>query len=238
MEDYHSFKGILIGGNKFDITPEIKKEAVKYIIKSNIINYNKFYWIEASDVIKHWHEKYGAYKVPAQYAKEILNRSDITIENEYEYSRIIPGVDYPVTKIMYGFPTQEFFNEILKKENYYHFQNEVEKLYNEGFSTDIFETFIQMSDYKSDNKIKYPNVKKVIHVVSVLNMLNETDRILYDITPATKTYLNKITTNAYKVLNDSKFKETSFSYSNFLDDIEELEMNIKAASVLELKRYW
>lgn len=142
----NSFKCILIGRN-FDLDDNDGKEAVKWIIKSDIINWKHLYWIEAYDAIGHWEEKYGAFKIPSVYVPNILGPVGIKTDSsdEYVYYRLIQGIDEPQPKIMYGFESEERIKQMLNDEQYIEYENYIKKLYDGKVDNSIYE-----SEYISD----------------------------------------------------------------------------------------
>lgn len=91
--------------------------AVNKIIKTDIKNFDKFFWTECSGAIEHLYEKYNGIKIPNSYASAILRREIELDSDDYHYSRLIKGEKQ--TKIIYGFNSLETFNKVKsERENY------------------------------------------------------------------------------------------------------------------------
>ena len=138
----NSYKCILIAGNILQLDKEKVNEAVAYIIKSDIANFKKLYWIEASGPIEHWHNKFGAIKIPNTYILSILkfNKDIKLLDDGYKYIRQIQGVENEVEKTMFGFPNKNILAEILSGDSYINYEEYIKKLYNNETIGDIFES--------------------------------------------------------------------------------------------------
>lgn len=90
-------------------------EAVALIIKSDISNFDKWYWVEASGAIEHMFKENNGYPIPFQYAKEYLE-CDIISEcpDGFHYIRRL-GNDGEVTKGVFGFNSQAEIDLILSE---------------------------------------------------------------------------------------------------------------------------
>lgn len=99
------------------------------------------YWCEASGPINHWQQKYGAVKIPAVVAATILQKYDIELDetDEYKYYRIIPGVDWPVEKYMFGFNSIETMNDILSTDGYIGYEKALKEMYDGNVDDSIYE---------------------------------------------------------------------------------------------------
>ena len=96
-----------------------EKELLQSIIRTDIENYNKWHWAEVSGVLEHWFKKYNGYPIPSDFAQmALLNKTLFPLEDGFHYDRDINH--YMVTKIMFGFTDQAFFDDIIRKyENYF-----------------------------------------------------------------------------------------------------------------------
>lgn len=139
----NSYKCILIGRN-YQLNAADGKEAVKWIIKSDIINWKKLYWIEAFDAVGHWEEKYGAYKIPAVYVPGILGNAGIQLDNndEYTYYRLIQGHTEMKPKMLFGFDSKERIKQMLNDEMYFEYDNYIRDLYAGKVDDSIYESHI------------------------------------------------------------------------------------------------
>ena len=102
----------------------IGSAAVKYMIKDDICHFSEFRWCECSGAIKHYFEKYTGdlMKIPNTYLPVIFKENQLlSIEpvpgNDYDYMRLIQGLDEPVKKCIFGFPSQEILDDYLAKRN-------------------------------------------------------------------------------------------------------------------------
>lgn len=137
----NSYKCILIGYNhSLDATDG--KTGVQWIIKSDIINWKNLYWIEAFDAVAHWHEKYGAFKIPSVYVPAILGKAGIKLDenDDYKYYRLIQGHDDPKPKFMFGFDSEERVKMLLKDELYLEYEKTITDLYKGIVDDSIFES--------------------------------------------------------------------------------------------------
>ena len=140
-----SYKCILIGGN-IELNKDDVKKSVQFIIKSDITNFKKLYWIEASGPIRHWEEKYGAIKIPNVYVKDILSQYEIEpVEgDDYKYIRKIQTkyADYAdIEKTMFGFSTQDILHKILSTDKSINdYTESIKKMFKEPLYTSLQES--------------------------------------------------------------------------------------------------
>ena len=142
-----SYKCILIGRN-FDLDENDSKISLQWIIKSDIINWKKLYWIEAYDAVDHWENKYGAFKIPAVYAADILGNLDIKLDDkdEYTYYRHIPGIEEPQPKIMFGVDRKDTLEKLLLGEKYSDYEKYVQELFDGKIHNSLYESKITKFD--------------------------------------------------------------------------------------------
>ena len=105
---------------------ELGKEAVKEIIRFDINNHKLFYWCECSGAIEHYFDKFHGFKIPNTYAVSLYNNavraSKIVSLSEDGYhfvrSLTVQNDEYEIEKIIYSFPSQEIFDEMMKTNKY------------------------------------------------------------------------------------------------------------------------
>ena len=109
-------------------------DAVHFIIKKDICNYDKFFWTECSGAIEHLCEKYNGIKIPNEYAFGILQR-EIKLEDDgYHYIRKIKNDEQ--RKIIYGFNSDTTFQKI-KAEHEEYINNCIEKILNMQINEEV-----------------------------------------------------------------------------------------------------
>ena len=98
-----------------DQTDEGKK-GLKLIVRDDIKSEGYIFWAEASGAIEHYFEEFGGYKIANCYAKEILGKEDIELDDDgFHYKRRIGKEEEDIyTKIIYGFKDKETFERINK----------------------------------------------------------------------------------------------------------------------------
>ena len=210
-----SYKCTLIGGNK-KINKDEVNESVKYIIKSDIANFKKLYWIEASGPIKKWEERFGAYKIPSSYVGEILNKK-VEIIDEYRYLREIGDVDEVVEKTMFGFDSIETFNKFLSGSKINEYEEYLERLFD---GTSLYE-------HKFIDK---PKKIRLFALIDFIIQEYEESNQYRNVTE--KTY--KIMKDVYNELNEI-IKAKTFDEKNKLDYFDWI---IKNANIMKLHRYF
>ena len=105
---------------------ELGKEAVKEIIRFDINNHKLFYWCECSGAIEHYFDKFHGFKIPNTYAVSLYNNAGraskiVSLsEDGYHFVRslTVQNDEYEIEKIIYGFPSQEIFDEMMKTNKY------------------------------------------------------------------------------------------------------------------------
>ena len=105
---------------------ELGKEAVKEIIRFDINNHKLFYWCECSGAIEYYFDKFLGIKIPNTYATSLYNNAGISSkivslsEDGYNFVRsvTVQNDEYKIEKIIYGFPSQEIFDEMMKTNKY------------------------------------------------------------------------------------------------------------------------
>lgn len=91
--------------------------AVHDIIKTDIGNFENFFWTECSGSVEKLYDKYNGIKIPNEYAFGIL-QTPVTLDNDgFHYTREIKG-DIQ-RKIIYGFNNKETFEKVLNERREY-----------------------------------------------------------------------------------------------------------------------
>lgn len=85
-------------------------DAVKKIIKTDISNFDLYFWAECSGSVEYLYNKYNGIKIPNSYASSILGKDVVPDDDGYHYMRTIKGMEQ--RKIIYGFNTEEIFNKV------------------------------------------------------------------------------------------------------------------------------
>lgn len=111
------FKNVGITATTDEKYREIGINAVKKIIKTDISNFDQFFWSECSGTVERLYEKYNGIKIPNSYVPSILKRIIEPLEDGFHYIRKIK--DDEQTKIIYGFNSIDTFNKVKQdRENY------------------------------------------------------------------------------------------------------------------------
>lgn len=142
------YKCILIGRN-FSLDKEDGKISVQWIIKSDIINWKKMYWIEAYDAVGYWEETYGAFPIPSSYVTHILDgKYDIILDenDEYKYYRKIKGLKESQPKKMYGFSGLDMIEKLLDGEQYQQYEQQIKDLYDGKVHNSMYENRVSKFD--------------------------------------------------------------------------------------------
>lgn len=102
-----------------------EKELLKSIIKEDVEKYTQWHWAEVSGVLEHWFKKYNGYPIPSDFAQIALSPHKLSpLKDGFHYKRDINHIE--LTKIMYGFKDQAFFDDIVAKyENYFELQKKI-----------------------------------------------------------------------------------------------------------------
>lgn len=157
------------------------KEAVQWIIKSDIVNWKKLYWIEAYDAVAHWHEKYGAIKIPAVYVPHILGGTQgqqvVLSDDPYVYERPIKGINGLKPKIMFGFNSEENIHKLLNEEQILAYTEHLNKLYN-GITGKLLESNLPVHRIKNIRASLYFIEKSYKKKGQFRNILSSTHRTM------------------------------------------------------------
>lgn len=196
----NSYKCILIGGN-IQYNKSKVKEAVKSIIKSDIANFKNLYWIEASGPIMHWHNKFGAIKIPNAYVPAILGYDNITLlPDGYSYTRKIQGVENEVEKIMFGFPNKNILEEILSGDSYINYENTIKRLYNNETIGDIMESIYNKSRESQLIRILEFIIDSYTENLQFYNMTKNCHSLIKKVLIEIKSYISKNRYNKQRYL--------------------------------------
>lgn len=109
------------------------KSAIQQHVQDDIINYQLMCWAEVSGAIEYFFNKYNGFPMPNFMAANILgiNPKLITLSNndDVHYERPIGPYGEKFTKMIFGFKSEEAYNEILKKiDDYEGFMNEINSI--------------------------------------------------------------------------------------------------------------
>lgn len=87
----------------------------------------EFYWIEASDTVAYWQERYAAFKIPAIYAPVILGTDNIKINpnDSYQYTH---ALGTSIQKVIFGFGSIEQINALLDDGKYQQHVNHIKQI--------------------------------------------------------------------------------------------------------------
>lgn len=126
----------------------VAKEALKQIIRFDINHHNMFYWCECSGAIEHYFNKFNGFKIPNFYvhalyeSQNMLSRLTELSDDGYHYTRRLTVGDtvYDVEKIIYGFPSEELFNQMLQDN-----KQEIDK-WLENLENEVNEAYDHLSD--------------------------------------------------------------------------------------------
>ena len=210
-----SYKCILIGRN-FDLDENDSKISVQWIIKSDIINWKKLYWIEAYDAVGHWENKYGAFKIPAVYATDILGNLDIKLDDkdEYTYYRQIPGIEEPQPKIMFGVDSKDTLEKLLLGEKYSDYEKYVQELFDGKIHNSLYESKITKFD-----EFRYEAVLRTLDFIE--DRYDEQEQFR-NVSPKTLEIMKSLCRETKKILASNKLsseekKELKPIYKNCLE---------------------
>lgn len=87
--------------------------AVHNIIKTDIGNFDIFFWTECSGAVERLYDKYDGIKIPNEYVSTILQKTVVVHDDGFHYEREIKGDMQQ--KIMYGFNNKETFEKVQKE---------------------------------------------------------------------------------------------------------------------------
>lgn len=127
--------------------------AVHDIIKTDIGNFEQFYWTECSGTIDVLYEKYNGIKIPNSYAFAIVQSEVKPDEDGYHYQREIKGEMQ--TKIIYGFNNKDTFEKV-KSEREEYINNCIQKILS----------------HKIDESVESPSFGKYGEVDCALGVIN------------------------------------------------------------------
>lgn len=176
--DGNSYKCTLIAKN-LKVNNIDAKEAVKWIIKSDIINWKNLYWIEAYDAVAHWYEKYGAFKIPAVYVPTIWEeyKGEIHLTDDpYVYERPIMNMGLK-PKIMFGFKSEDAIHKLLNEEQILAYTEHLNKLYN-GITGKLLESNLPVHRIKNIRASLYFIEKSYKEKGQFRNILPSTHRTM------------------------------------------------------------
>lgn len=114
------FKNVGIAATINEEYRQVGKEAVKSIIKTDISNYENYFWTECSGVIEILYSKYHGIKIPNVYASTILNTQVFIDEKDndgFQYFREIKGTRQK--KVIFGFNNEEIFEKVKSEREEY-----------------------------------------------------------------------------------------------------------------------
>jgi hypothetical protein len=168
-------------------------ELLKFIIEHNVINWDKWVWIEASGRIEELCKEAKAFNVPADYAAIYLKNIPYKKIDEYHYSRYISGTQE--IKTIFGFKDQDSFNifeeEIESKINEFldnikkktklsenkaqsAYQRYIEKQHPIYKYKDIIDYFVYLKDDEEYNEFPLNSLSILRNAITnVKNMLND-----------------------------------------------------------------
>lgn len=200
-------------------------------------NFKHLYWLEASGPIGHWKQKYGAIMLPYAVAKSILQITRLNIEifpvenDDYAYTRKIVGVDEPVKKIMFGFPSQEVFDMMLKDDGYDKYMKEVRDAF--GPEADLFD-MLKESEQRISHK-QY--VKNVFYSLYVIVGSYQEENMFYNMLPKTYEAVYFLVKEANKILRESRNimdREQRIRYRDVYDLAKDILLNANILVVHKL----
>lgn len=92
------------------------KDGVVEIIKSDIANFDRWYWAEVSGAIEHYFKKNNGYPVPSTYAKMFMPRPiEAECPDGFHYERKMGPEHEMVQKCVFGFPSREAFMKVTEE---------------------------------------------------------------------------------------------------------------------------
>ena len=176
------------------------KELLRYIIKDDIDNLEKWHWVEVSPPLEKWFKELGGNPIPSEFASKILHKSKNKIhqlDDNVHYQRIIGKSTEPTTKAIYGFKDLKTYNLVMEKlteltgfVDYNEFKNKINS------SEQLFEDIDMYSNH--ENK----TVSVAIEIVIQCGNLYEDG--WYEITPQIYTLLKWAVNILEKYPNDEK----------------------------------
>ena len=198
----NSYKCVLIGRN-YELDKKDGKIVVQWIIKSDIINWEKLYWIEAYNKIAEWEEEYGAFKIPANYVPYILNSIDnITFDkdDDYIYYRKIKGHKEPKPKIMFGFNSKETLEKFLKGEQSDKYAKHIKDLLDGKIRNSLYE--------KRVSKFNEFRIESILRTIDYIEDLYDEQNEFRNITPQLLEILQLICKETKNLINSSNVSKS------------------------------
>lgn len=124
----------------------------------DINNHKLFYWCECSGAIEYYFDKFLGIKIPNTYAVSLYNNAGISSkivslsEDGYHFVRslTVQNDEYEIEKIIYGFPSQEIFDEMMKT-NKYSIDDQLKAIDNSPITEDY--EYTHLSDIEKADKI-------------------------------------------------------------------------------------
>ena len=111
------FKNVGITATTDELYRNVGKSAVQEMIRTDITQYDKFYWTECSGPIEHWYEKYGGIKIPNEYAYGMLMKPLTLSDDGFHFVRMLKGEQQE--KIIFGFNDRKTYEEVYTKYTEY-----------------------------------------------------------------------------------------------------------------------
>lgn len=93
-------------------------ECVQEIIKGNIANFDKWFYVESSRAIEHYFEKHGGYAIPNIYVPEILGRDfpkeSLSADGFRYVTTVGPNENETTeTKQLFGFKNKAIYDKLM-----------------------------------------------------------------------------------------------------------------------------
>lgn len=109
------YRGIGYAGN-FEV--QDYRECVQEIVKDDIANFDKWFYVESSRAIEHYFEKHGGYAIPNIYVPEILGRDfpkECLLADGFKYVTTIGPNENSTqeTKQMFGFKSRAIYDKLI-----------------------------------------------------------------------------------------------------------------------------
>ncbi|MCQ2210716.1 MAG: hypothetical protein MJZ34_10530 [Paludibacteraceae bacterium] len=109
------YRGIGYAGN---INVNDYRECVQEIIKDDIANFDKWFYVEASRAIEHYFEKHDGYAIPNVYVPEILGKDipkECLLDDGFKYMTTIGPNENSSTEVkqMFGFKNKAIFDKLM-----------------------------------------------------------------------------------------------------------------------------
>ena len=200
------------------------QDAVKLlelIIEHNIVDWDKWIWIEASGKIEEKCKELGAFNVPVKYADIYLDIIPFTPIDEFHYERKITG--NVETKTIFGFKDKDSF-EIIKNE----LNNEVSNFLKK-FNITIEENNNPNSLYNLYLSKKHP-VYKCKSIIDYFVYLKD-DELYNEFTEESIEILKQAIYGVQKYIDDDSLSEKEKYYLKIA--IEEANRVINTSSIIK-----